>query len=54
MKWKAELIEHRKAKRIAIWFEKNQELIQRIKKLNNAKWSSTLGYGICQTMQKTD
>ncbi|MFD2162596.1 site-specific tyrosine recombinase/integron integrase [Paradesertivirga mongoliensis] len=43
MKWKAELIEHRNVKRIGIWFEKNPELIQKIKKFNDAKWSSTLG-----------
>ena len=42
MKWKAELIEHRKAKRIAVWFEKNQEWIERIKKIEDAKWSNTL------------
>lgn len=42
MKWKAELIEHRKAKRIAVWFERNQEWTERIKKIKDAKWSNSL------------
>lgn len=43
MHWKAQLITHRKEKRIAVYFEKNQELITRIKKLEGSRWSHTLG-----------
>jgi integrase/recombinase XerD len=41
MNWKAELIIHRNEKRIAVLFDKNQEAIARIKKLEDAKWSAT-------------
>jgi integrase/recombinase XerD len=43
MKWKATLLTHRGEKRIAVYFEKNKELIARIKKLNHVQWSATLG-----------
>ncbi len=42
MNWKAEAIIHKKEKRIAVWFEKNEELNTRIKKLTDARWSATL------------
>lgn len=42
MDWKAEPIQHKGEKRIAIYFEKNAEWIARIKKLDDAKWSATL------------
>lgn len=42
MKWSAKLIEHKGESRIAVYFELNNELIQRIKKLAGAKWSKTL------------
>jgi integrase/recombinase XerD len=42
MEWKAALITHRHQKRIAVWFEKKPDLIARIKKLDGAKWSSSL------------
>lgn len=38
----AKLITHNGTKRIAVTFEKNQELINRFKKLDEAKWSATL------------
>lgn len=38
----AQLITHKGQKRIAVAFEKKQELIERFKKLNGAKWSATL------------
>ena len=38
----AKLITHNGTKRIAVTFEKNQELINRFKKLDGAKWSATL------------
>ncbi len=43
MKWEAKIITHRKEKRIAVYFEKNAELIARIKQLEGARWSQTLG-----------
>lgn len=42
MSYKAELIEHRKEKRIAVWFENKPELNARIKALGDARWSKTL------------
>nr|WP_315145195.1 site-specific tyrosine recombinase/integron integrase [uncultured Flavobacterium sp.] len=43
MNWKAELITHRKEKRIAVYFEKNEALISRIQQLEGSRWSQTLG-----------
>jgi len=43
MYWKAQLITHRKEKRIAVYFEKDAELINRIKQLEGSRWSQTLG-----------
>lgn len=43
MYWKAELITHRQEKRIAVYFEKNEALISRIKALEGSRWSQTLG-----------
>jgi integrase/recombinase XerD len=37
------LITHRGESRIAVYFEKNAELIARIKKLEGSRWSQTLG-----------
>ena len=42
MKWKAQLIDHKGEKRIAIYFESSPELNGRIKKLAGVKWSQTL------------
>jgi integrase/recombinase XerD len=42
MQWEAKLIKHRNEKRIAVYFEKNADLIVRIKQLEDAKWSQTL------------
>ncbi len=42
MNWKAEAIVHKKEKRIAVWFKRDELLIARIKKLADARWSSTL------------
>jgi integrase/recombinase XerD len=38
----AKIIKYKGTKRIAVTFEKNQELINRFKKLDGAKWSATL------------
>lgn len=43
MRWNAQLITHRKEKRIAVYFEKDPVLIARIKQLDGARWSQTLG-----------
>lgn len=42
MKWEAKTITHRKERRIAVSFEKNAELIARIKLIDGARWSQTL------------
>jgi integrase/recombinase XerD len=38
MRWTAKLIKYSKENRIAVTFEKNAELISRIKKIENARW----------------
>ena len=43
MNWKAEAITYKKEKRIAVWFQKDAALIDRIKQLDDAKWSYSLG-----------
>ena len=43
MKWEAKIITHRKEKRIAVYFEKDIDLIARIKRLEGSRWSQTLG-----------
>lgn len=43
MKWSAKIITHKKEKRIAVYFEKNTEWIVRIKQLEGARWSQSLG-----------
>jgi len=40
--WKAEPLIYKGSKRIAVYFENTQELDDRIKKLRDARWSSTL------------
>lgn len=42
MKWSAKPIKHKRENRIAVYFEKNADLIERIKKINGARWSQTL------------
>jgi len=42
MNWEAKIITHKKEKRIAIYFEKNADLIARIKKLDGSRWSQSL------------
>lgn len=43
MKWEANIITYKKEKRIAVYFEKNAELIVRIKRLSGSWWTQTLG-----------
>ena len=42
MNWEAKIITHKHEKRIAVYFEKNDEFIARIKKLDGARWSQSL------------
>jgi integrase/recombinase XerD len=42
MNWEAKIITHKGSKRIAVYFEKNAELIARIKKLEGSRWSQSL------------
>lgn len=42
MKWQASVIQHKKQNRIAVYFEKNADLIARIKKLPGVQWSQSL------------
>ena len=42
MNWSAKVIQHKKQQRIAVYFEKNLQLIARIKQLEGARWSQTL------------
>ena len=41
MKWNAKLIKHKNENRIAVFFEKNNELIERIKKVERSVWSQS-------------
>ena len=41
MNWKAQLLEHNGDYRIAVYFEKNAELIAQIKKIEGARWSQS-------------
>jgi integrase/recombinase XerD len=43
MKWQAKLVTHKGLPRIAVYFEKNKELNERIKRLEGALWSASLG-----------
>lgn len=42
MNWKAAIINHNKENRIAVYFEKDETLNNRIKQINGARWSNTL------------
>lgn len=42
MKWSAKIIKHNTENRIAVYFQKNADLIARIKKIDGARWSQTL------------
>ena len=41
MEWRAKIIKHRGESRIAVSFEKNAELIARIKLVSGSRWSQT-------------
>ena len=42
MIWTAKIIKHKKESRIAVYFEKDPDLIVRVKKIEGARWSQTL------------
>ena len=42
MEWSAKIVKHKEESRIAVYFEKRKEYIDRIKKLPDARWSYTL------------
>ncbi|WP_396171694.1 tyrosine-type recombinase/integrase [Flavobacterium sp.] len=42
MEWEAKIITHKKEKRIAVYFEKDLDLIARIKQIDGTRWSQTL------------
>ncbi len=42
MNWSAKCITHKKEKRIAVYFEKDIDLIARIKRLDGSRWSQSL------------
>lgn len=42
MKWESKLIKHKETARIAVVFEKNTELIARIKTVDGSRWSQSL------------
>ncbi|MEM0544028.1 site-specific tyrosine recombinase/integron integrase [Flavobacterium sp. j3] len=44
MKWEAKIIKHKGEKRIAVFFEKNTDLISRIKKVEGSRWSQSNGF----------
>ena len=43
MVWEAKTLTHKKEKRIAVYFKKDADLISRIKQIDGARWSQTLG-----------
>lgn len=43
MKWDAKIITNKGSKRIAVYFEKNADLIARIKLVEGSRWSQTMG-----------
>ena len=42
MTWSAKILTHKGSKRIAVYFDKNTELIARIKQLEGVRWSQSL------------
>jgi integrase/recombinase XerD len=44
MKWEAKIIKHRGESRIAVLFEKDADLIARIKQVDGSRWSQTLRF----------
>lgn len=42
MNWSAKIIQYQKEQRIAVYFEKNKQLIERIKQFDGARWSPSL------------
>ena len=44
MIWSAKIVSHKGEKRIAVYFEKNTDLIARIKKVEGSRWSQSKGF----------
>lgn len=44
MNWEAKTVKHKGEERIAVVFEKNADLISRIKKVEGSRWSQTKGF----------
>ncbi len=42
MKWESKIMKHKGESRIAVYFEKNQELIDRIKRIEGSRWSQQM------------
>ena len=42
MNWKAKIVQHQEKQRIAVYFEKDIQLIERIKQFEGVRWSQTL------------
>lgn len=42
MNWSAKIVQHKQQHRIAVYFEKNMQLIERIKQFEGVQWSQTL------------
>lgn len=42
MNWSAKIVQHKKEPRIAVYFEYNPQLAERINEFEGAKWSQTL------------
>lgn len=40
--WRAVVVKHRGQNRIAVFFEKTDDLVKRFRKLSGAKWSNEL------------
>jgi integrase/recombinase XerD len=40
--WKATAVKHKGEQRIAVYFDYNQDLVRRLRKLEDVRWSATL------------
>ena len=55
MKWSAKIIKYRGESRIAVHFEKDVDMIARIKQFEDSKWSQQLKvWHLCLIMKKTE
>ena len=54
MNWTAKLMKHRNESRIAVYFDRNADLIERIKQIKGARWSQKMQYGTFLIQLKTE